>query len=228
MTATLQILLLDDHRLIRDILKKEIENTLPPVKIHTAASYEQAITHLSTEKIDFAYLDFKLKRNKTGLDVLQYICSNELPTKAFILSAGSSSDGYLNREIIFQCMDAGAVGYISKIADSRNVLREAFDKVNQGLLYFPQECLKSNKKEQPTYETLEDFGIKGRLCEALYYICKPLSYKEVAKEMCIGEKTIRQNYAPNLFKKFNVENKEQLIVTVFQQNIEIPEPNSNN
>lgn len=226
MTAVLQILLLDDHRMIRGILRKEIENTLPPATIHEAATYEQAIDILSTETIDFAYLDFKLREEKTGLDVLRYICTNGLPARAFILSAGSFPEGFLDRDTVLQCMASGAVGYLSKVADSDNALREAFDRVNQGLLYFPQDCLKFEKEEQPRNKTLQDFGIHGRLEEALYYICKALPYKKVAEKMRIQEKTVRQNYAPSLFEKFNVKNKGQLIAKVWEEGIEIPQPES--
>lgn len=226
MTTVLQILLLDDQRMMRGLVKKEIENSLPPAKIYEAYCYDQAINILSKEKIDFAYVDFNLGGKKTGLDVLQYIKSNQLPTKAFILSVGSSSDGYLDQDLMLQCFAANAAGYLSKVVDGDDIFKESFDRINQGYRYFPPDCFSTSKTTEQLPKTLEDYGLSNRECEALYYICKPLSYEDVAIKMRIEEKTVRQNHAQNLFKKFNVANKIALITKVLGQGITIPKPKS--
>ncbi len=135
----LNILLLEDHGMVRAGFKALLKEFSPEAQVHEAANYQQAIAVLDGEAIDFAFLDFKLEGDldKSGLDVLLYIRENALPIRAIMLSGGDSGSGYLAKASVMQCLAAGACGYIPKAMEGDGVLREALETVLQGRVFLP-------------------------------------------------------------------------------------------
>ncbi|NOT85917.1 MAG: response regulator transcription factor [Methylococcaceae bacterium] len=135
----LKILLLEDHGVVRAGFKALLREFVPDAQVYEAASYDQAIAILASDAIDFAFLDFKLAEaaDKSGLDVLHYIREQELATRAVMLSGGEFASGYLAKELVLQCINAGAFGYIPKAMEGDGVLREAFETVLQGRVFLP-------------------------------------------------------------------------------------------
>ncbi|MCX7092803.1 MAG: response regulator transcription factor [Methylobacter sp.] len=238
-TQNIEVLLLEDVELIRAGFRAILEKSMPTVNIHEAASYEQAVNILSSVNIDFAFLDIELKHptngllrtdllsdkkndsDKTGLDVLNYIRSNELNVRSIMLSF------HEDKELIMKCLDEGASGYIVKTINDKNVLQEALETVLQkNRVFLPLSIVAKENKPLLTNK-LEDFHITPKEKEILYYICIGDLYKVIAGKMnpAISEGTAR-DYGASLYKKFKVKNKGQLIVRIAQLGIDIPKPKS--
>ncbi len=113
-----------------------LKETVPAAQIHEAAGYGQAVAILANANIDFAFLDVKLKDGeKTGLDVLHYKRLHNLDTRVIMLSA------HVEKDLVQQCLDAGALGYIPKYMEGDGVLREALETVFQDRLFLPASIL---------------------------------------------------------------------------------------
>lgn len=231
----LQILLLEDHGQLRAGFKSTLTGTMPTARIHEAADYRRAVDILSDVKIDFAFLDIDLSGSKNsqsphhiqqkevqknGLDVLQYIHANKLNTRAIMLS------GYDNEELVLQCLRAGASGYIPKAIDGNDILCEALGSVLRGRIFLPESVMGRKEGGALLTKTLEEFGVKGKVSDVLYYLCQGDVDKRIATKTGLAGSTVRE-YVSGLLQKFEVKNRTQLTIRIDELGINIPKPKSN-
>ncbi|MEO8630163.1 MAG: response regulator transcription factor [Betaproteobacteria bacterium] len=221
-----KILLLEDHGMVRSGMKALIQIAEPAARIYEASSFEEAVATLLETEVDIAFLDFDLKAQKTGLDVLRYIREAELDTRAIMLSA------HKNKELVIECIDAGACGYIPKAIDDDGVFRRALDTVFHGGVFLPASVLgRGGQSPEPPISSprvpAESLGITGRLLEVLYYLCQGLQNKTIADRMGISEGTVRKDYVSKLLRIFKVARRTQLVIEVSRRDITIPKPNPN-
>jgi two-component system nitrate/nitrite response regulator NarL len=219
----LQVLLLDDHALVRAGMKALIEMTEPRARVEEAASCEEALALLASEPADVAFLDIALKGPRSGLDVLRYIRETGLSTRAVILSADAAN------ATVVDCLRLGASGYIVKDMDGDGLFRQALDAVLRGEIFLPSEpgravqALRKSAAETAD-NSLEALGIRGRAVEALYYLCQGYSNQLIAHKMGVSERTIANDYNTRLFRQFRVTNRAALIVEVSRRGLAPPAP----
>jgi two-component system, NarL family, nitrate/nitrite response regulator NarL len=222
-SAPPMILLLEDHGMVRSGMKALIQIAEPTARIFEASTCEQAIDVLSHSPIDIAFLDFDLKSQKTGLDVVCHIRSAELDTRAIMLSA------HTDKELVMQCLDAGASGYIPKGIEDDGIFRRALDTIFEGGIFLPASVFgRGGQTPDSGLRSLkvpaESLGIHGRLLDALYYLCQGLPNKTIADRMGISEGTVRKDYVSRLLRTFKVARRTQLLIEVSRRGITIPKP----
>jgi two-component system nitrate/nitrite response regulator NarL len=221
--ATLHILLLEDQALVRAGLRELIQITEPRAQIEEASSYEEAAARLDSQTFDIAFLDIDLKGGRSGLDFLRHLRARELDTRAIMLSGRSE------KEVVMECLNEGASGYILKDMDSEGLFRRALDTVFQGSIFLPANVIGRGgftpaAPAAPATVTAESLGIGGRSLEVLYYVCQGLPNKSIARNMGIEEGTVRKDYLPRLFRLFKVARRTELLIEVSRRGIVIPAP----
>jgi two-component system nitrate/nitrite response regulator NarL len=217
----LTILVLEDQGLVRAGMRELIRIAQPAAHIEEAASYDDAIALLGTKRFDLAFLDFTLKSEKTGLDVLKYLREQNLETRAIMLSARA------DRPLVLECIQAGACGYIPKDMDHEGIFQRALDTVFQGGIFVPVTAMARDGMHTPPVTPLPsvpaaELGVTGRCAEVLYYLCQGLPNKTIASKMQVEEGTIRKDYVPKLFRIFQVTRRTELLVEVSRRGIIIP------
>jgi two-component system nitrate/nitrite response regulator NarL len=222
-TAPLLVLILEDQGLVRAGMRELIQICEPHSQIHGASSYDEAVEKLTARAYDIAFLDIDLKSEKTGVDVLKHIRSLDIGTRAIMLSGRSG------RELVMECIDAGASGYILKDMESEGLFRRALDTVFQGSIFLPTSVLgRGGFTPSPPNGTvgtaIESLGLSGRILEVLYYLCQGLPNKAIANRMGVEEGTIRKDYVPRLFRTFRVARRTELLVEISRRGITIPKP----
>lgn len=221
--APISILILEDQGLVRAGMRALVQICEPTCQCHEASSYQEAIEKLTSKPYDIAFLDIDLKSEKSGLDVLKYIRAEGMEARAVMLSGRSE------RELVMQCLEAGASGYILKDLDSEGLFRRAIDTVFQGGIFLPATVLGRGgfsplqTVASPTI-SLEALGLRGRVIEALYYLCQGLPNKTIAHKMGIAESTVRQDYVTTLFRAFGVARRTQLLVEISRRGVIVPSP----
>jgi CheY-like chemotaxis protein len=121
--APFLILILEDQSLVRAGMRQLVQICEPRSQIHEASNHDEATAKLTSHTYDIAFLDIDLKSEKSDIDGLKYIRTMDVETRAIMLSARSE------REVILECVDAGASGYILKDIESDGVFRHALDTV---------------------------------------------------------------------------------------------------
>jgi|SRR5215469_7230777 len=217
------ILLLEDQALVRAGMRALLHISEPHAVIHEASNYEEAVAKLQSETIDIAFLDVDLKQSRTGLDFLRFMRSQELDTRAIMLS------GRAEKHLVMECIEAGASGYILKDLETEGVFRRALDTVLQGNIFLPANVIgrggfSPSDAATPANVSAESLGVTGRTLEVLYYLCQGLPNKTIAKRMKIEEATVRKDYVTKLFRLFGVARRTELIVEVSRRGISIPAP----
>jgi two-component system nitrate/nitrite response regulator NarL len=219
----LTILLLEDPGLVRAGMRALIQISEPHATVLEAASYEEAITRTESAHIDIAFLDIDLKEARSGLDFLRWLRGQERDTRAIMLS------GRAEKEVVMQCLNEGASGYILKDMESDGLFRRALDTVFQGSIFLPASVIGRGGfspalPAAPAPVSPDSLGITGRTLEALYYVCQGLPNKSIARHMGIEEGTVRKDYLPKLFRIFNVVRRTELLIEVSRRGIAIPQP----
>jgi two-component system nitrate/nitrite response regulator NarL len=218
----LSILLLEDQRLVRAGMRALIHISEPSAQIEEAASFDEAVALTTTTRFDIAFLDIDLKDQKSGLDLLKYIRAKDIDTRAIMLS------GLAERDIVMECIAAGASGYILKDMDN-GVFRRALDTVFQGSIFLPANIIRRGSSSPPHTSgppavPAQSVGVSGRALEVLYYLCQGLPNKSIATKMGIEEQTVRKDYVPKLFRLFQVARRTELLIEVSRRGIVIPTP----
>ena len=123
----ISILLVDDHAIFREGLKKIIENSTGMEVSGEADNGEEALQQINSQKFDLVILDISLP-GQSGLEVLKDIKRDFLKLPVLILSM-HSEEQYARR-----LLKAGASGYLKK--DSAfDQLVNAIRTINSGKKY---------------------------------------------------------------------------------------------
>lgn len=117
-----RILVADDSEPIRDLLTKIIDAGEHDT-IGEAADGQEAIEKFSQLKPDVMLLDIAMPK-KTGLEVLKELHPKFPDMKVIMITANGSTDVY------FECMKYGAIGYINKPFEMKELLDQIAEAQN--------------------------------------------------------------------------------------------------
>jgi DNA-binding NarL/FixJ family response regulator len=128
----MKILLVDDHTVVREGMRRLLA-TVIDAEMFDAASSEAAQAIFRVEKPDVVVLDLNLPGG-SGLDLLRRLVSEEPRTRVLIFSMHGSP------AYVMRAMQAGACGYVTKSA-SADELVEAIQKVAGGGRYLQRDLV---------------------------------------------------------------------------------------
>lgn len=117
----IQIIIADDHQLLRNYLRKTLERRGDISVVAEAADGAEVVRCLNDCQADVLLLDIEMP-GMNGIDVLRYLQEQGGSIKSLILS------GYSDRELIQGALDLGAQGYLIK-DEAHSHLFEAVDAV---------------------------------------------------------------------------------------------------
>lgn len=225
------ILIVEDEWAVRGGTRSLLQTLDPTVRIAEAESFAKATQILGESQIDLAFLDFDLRSEKNGFDVLDFIKEHELSVTSIVMSGRSDS------QFIHDCLRQGAAGYIPKAgADefaqltAEEVLRRAIETVLKGSVYLPASYLGKGGYSPSGIRapdiSAEAMGLTRRQTEVLYYLVQGMTNKGIARVMNIAEGTVRKDYVTSLLRHFGVSRRTELLRKISERQIVIPRPMS--
>lgn len=132
-SAKTRVLIVDDQRVVREILRSNLEDESDLEVIGMAADGDEAIAAVERLQPDVALLDIEMP-NTDGLTATRII-RERFPTTKVLLLSSYDSDEYLSR-----ALEMGASGYLLKRGDT-NKLVETIRSVHQGYFRFDATLL---------------------------------------------------------------------------------------
>jgi DNA-binding NarL/FixJ family response regulator len=109
---------------------------------------------------------------------------------------------------VFNALKNGANGYILKGEKPKAIL-EAIKQAKEGRLPMTPEIaaltIEFFTRHQQTTASKEDYDLTRRETEILEYLCKGMSYKNIAEECFISQRTVN-THIENIYRKLNVHN----------------------
>lgn len=209
----IEIIIADDHMMIREGLKQllELDGTM---KVIAEANDGEECLNLLNKRIhpDILLLDINMPK-KNGIEVLEYIKQNKIPVKVLILTVHNEV------EYLLKAVDIGINGYLLKDS-SYDELKEAIDVVISGNTYIQPSLLPALN------ESMEDYALDKekiecltkRELDVLRLISEGCSNKKISDELSISERTVK-NHISHIFRKINVEDRTQAAVFAIRNKI---------
>jgi DNA-binding NarL/FixJ family response regulator len=212
MNKPINIMIADDHSMVREGIKQLLELDGDIVVIAEANNGKQCLELLDEKRTDVLLLDINMP-NLNGLQVLQQIRDKKIKVKVLILTIHNEV------EYLMRAVEIGVNGYVLKDSDS-TVLKKAIFSVYKGETFIQPELaplLKIRMDEKNSYLDSIDESLTKREIEVLKLIAEGLFNKEIAYTLDISEKTVK-NHVSNIFKKINVSDRTQAAVYAIKNN----------
>jgi two-component system invasion response regulator UvrY len=206
-----RILIIDDHAVVRDGVKKIFDEQPDAVVFGEASTRLEALQLAREQDWDLAVLDLSLG-NQSGLEVLKELKQIRPQLPVLILSM-HSEEQYARR-----AFKAGASGYITKDS-SRAELANAVNKVAAGGRYITAALAErlvfdlGRGSDRPPHETLSD-----REFEVMRLIASGKTVTEIAELLSLSDKTI-STYRARLLEKMGMKTSAELTRYAIQEKL---------
>lgn len=186
----MNILLVDDHRILLDGLKFLIQNQPKVNQVDTANTVEEALVKVRTEIPDLIISDISIPEIG-GIAFAQEVKSQFPQIKLIFLSM--HEEPYRVKE----ALATGAEGYVLKKAAHEELLK-ALREVAEGGMYFSAEIQKIliQRMRFPEDERI----LTDREKEVLQLIFDEFSNKEIGEKLHISERTV-ETHRKNIYQK---------------------------
>lgn len=197
------ILLVDDHGIVRQGLKNLIELEDGLQVTGEAASGLEAIQLIRANKYDVVVLDLSMP-DKNGVDTLHDLKHIAPDLPVLILS------GYAEEQYALNLMRSGCKGYLSKDADSDEIIK-AIRTIANGRRYISSELadLMTNELSHPSEKLLHEM-LSKREFQVFFKLAGGLSPTDIAAELNISIKTV-STYRTRILEKMSLKTNADLI-----------------
>ncbi|MDH8679108.1 response regulator transcription factor [Fusibacter bizertensis] len=210
----IKVAIADDHALIREGIKKllELEDNFEIVAL--AGDGIEALECIRNTQPDVILLDINMP-NMNGIDCLKQIKTDYPETKVIMLTIHEDA------EYLIETINIGAEGYVLKDADVSSLVK-AIQKVVQGEVYIHPTLsgilVREYKRKDKNMEDVIGNNLTKREFEVIRLISRGYNNKEIAIELFISEKTVK-NHVSNIFKKIKVTDRTQAALYAIKHNI---------
>lgn len=200
--AAINVLIVDDHAVVREGIKSIISTTTDIAVIAEAETGLEAIRLSRQLDFEVMLLDIALP-DKNGIEVLKQIKS-EKPAIAVLMFSIHREDQYAVR-----ALKAGASGFLNKQCSSTQIL-EAIRQVARGLKYISTQLAQelannlNQEHEDALHKTLSD-----REFQTMTLIASGKSVSDIAKELSLSVKTISE-YRSRILLKMKLRHNAEL------------------
>jgi NarL family two-component system response regulator LiaR len=202
---TIHVLIVDDHPIFREGLRRAIEQDPAFRVLAEAATGAEAIKLVRQLRPDVVLMDLNLP-DQDGVSATA-IMRRELPqTEVVVLT------GMLNPTAITQAMQAGANGYLYK--DTRaSEIRAAIEDAVEGRVHLSPrvtELLVNQMRPTGRQEPLTE-----REREVLQLLARGASNKEIMQALQIAESTVKA-HVRSILSKLGVQSRTQAILVAMR------------
>ncbi len=203
---------MDDHLLVRQGLKQILELEKDIKVIGEAGDGEEAITKVQELKPDIVLLDINMPK-LNGIHTLRRLKDMNNTTKVIMLTF------HKDKEYLYEVINLEANGYVLKDAESNSLIK-AVREVHKGNSYIHPNMTSDIVKEINNKNSKDDKKprLTRREYEVLTLIAEGLNNKQIARNLFISEKTVK-NHVSNIFKKINVSDRTQAAIYAYRHNI---------
>ncbi len=201
----INVMIVDDHKMIREGLKRILEFDGEVQVIEEADNGQECLNKLKTAKPDIILLDINMPV-MNGIETLQALKKKRKKYKVLMLTVHNEV------EYLLKAVDIGIDGYLLKDSDS-NELKRAITSVNNGEKFIQPSLIPLlNSKliaRDLDKEKLEK--LSNREIEVLKLVSVGMFNKEIGKKLDISERTVK-NHMSNIFKKIECTDRTQAAV----------------
>jgi len=199
----IKVLLADDHRIVREGLRRVLEDSNEIKVIAEAADGETAFDEAMEKKPDLAVIDISMP-GMDGLEVVTRMASYCPDIPVLILTMHDEE------QYVIRAIEAGAMGYVTKQSAPEQLV-EAVKKINAGGRYLTEKASEAlalrvirGNKDQSLTESLS-----MRELQVLRKLAMGNTNREIATSYNLSVKTV-DTYRARILKKLKIRNNTEL------------------
>ena len=208
----ISIVIADDHAMVREGLKCLLELDDLYEVVGVASDGYECLDVINKTNPDIIILDINMPK-LDGLQTLKIMRQEKIQNKVIIVTINDDVD-YLIQALDYECN-----GYVLKNSEF-DILKEAINAVVSGDTFIEprlMNLLNSNLAKRDIKKSMID-AIKKRELEILKLVSKGMLNKEIASQLNISERTVK-NHISNIFKKIDVSDRTQAAVFAIKNGV---------
>ena len=211
--VSLNILLVDDHEVVRVGLRTLIERQPGMQVVGEAGDGEETVKLACELKPDVAIVDISMPK-LDGIEATKQI-KERCPSVTILILSAHDDD-----QFIFSLLEAGAAGYLLKSIRSRELV-DAVRAVHAGESVLHPSIAKkvlnrfvSSGGKPQTAKPVD--VLSDREKEIVRLATKGLSNADIAKELCLSVRTV-QGHLGHIFNKLQVGSRTEAVVRALKE-----------
>lgn len=213
--SNISVVIIDDHPLVREGLRKILELEAGIKVIDEAGDGQGAINIARQLKPDVVLMDINMP-GINGVEATRII-KREYPQIGIIALTIHEDEEY-----VLELVRAGVSGYVlkdiapAKLVETIRTVAAGHSVIDPSItqtIFTELNRLTRNRHAQEEGETLTE-----REMDILKLITQGMSNKEIAVDLCISEKTVK-NHITNIFRKLRVEDRTQAVLFAIKHHL---------
>ncbi len=211
----ISIILVDDHKLIREGLKSFLESSDEIEVIGEAENGKKGLEFISRHQVDVVVSDIAMPE-MNGLDFVKELKIGNPDQKVLTLTMMNENHH------IKQMLSAGSNGYVLKNCTEEE-FKKAIKTVAGGGSYYSPEVTEVimdnlNRSKKPKQRLTYEIPLTSREKEVLHLICKEMGNQEIADVLFISGRTV-EAHKRNLLEKTGCKNVAGLVVYAIERSL---------
>ena len=207
--APARVLVIEDHPLLRSIIRIACEQTPGLEMVGELDNGSSALESCRELAPDVVLLDLSLPGELQGLDLARAIRSEGLPVRILVLTART------DEEALFESVIAGVEGYLEKTSGVR-VISDALSRVARGERIFTQAQMRgavvelSRLARQAREEAGAQPELSAREIEVLEHAARGFTVGQIARRLALSPRTV-ETHLRTAYRKLGVRNRVQAL-----------------
>lgn len=208
---TVSVAMADDHQLFLKSLSMLVNSFSGFSVVVEALNGKELIERFEQKRIipDIVLIDVNMQV-MDGEATAKYLSEKYPLAKIVALSMKDDSQTILNM------LRAGCCAYLLKDIHPDELEKALIEINNTG--HYNADAANINFRRLLNYQNEECLNINEREKRFLQLASTDATYKQIASEMCLSERTI-DGYRETLFRKFNVQSRVGLVLEALRRNI---------
>jgi two-component system, NarL family, invasion response regulator UvrY len=206
----MRILIVDDHAMVREGLKRILADEFEDAGFGEAANATEALERLWKESWDLVLLDVSM-HGRTGLDVLKEIRASASRMPVLVLSA------HPEEQYAVRVLKAGAAGYLTKESAPQELCRAVRKVVSGGKYLTPGVAEQLAAEVQSSGRQAHEL-LSNREYQVMLLIAAGKVPKEIGDELSLSVKTVG-TYRTRVLEKLRLKNNAELMRYVLERGL---------
>lgn len=212
MTDKIRVLLADDHAVVRQGIRRFLEEAPDIEVVAEAEDGKEALRLVRVHEPDIAILDIRMP-GMTGVEATRQIKQRFPNVRVLILTA------YNDDPYIFALLQAGADGYLLKTADSEELI-QAVHTVHRGMSALSPEVA-SRVVEQltsgkPSTATEQIEPLTRRELDVLRLAARGMTNRAIGHALGISHRTV-QGHLASIYGKLGVGSRTEAVTEALRR-----------
>jgi two-component system response regulator DegU len=211
--VTIRVLLADDHRMLREGLRRSLTEEGFDI-VGEAENGEQAVRMVAELQPDVVLMDVSMPE-MDGVEATRLIGGSFTATQVIMLTM------HADKEVLADAIRAGASGYLVKDCSTEEI-GEAIRMAMQGDTALSPQLAATMLDEVRRLDVPdvpeEDRVITKREEEVLQLIADGCSTPEVAEQLYISQKTVK-NHLASIYQKLDARDRTQAVLQAVRMGI---------